>query len=113
MASITTAAVTTAGTFLTEPSTTAFSLGTARTLAIGATSANLALTTTCRFVSLACTGGTHCHYQIGVGAQTATSSSHFLRTTERLLIAVPFNANIAVIQGSGASSNLFITELLD
>ena len=53
MASITTDAATTVGTFLTEPSTTAFSLGAARQIANGMTSADIALTTTCRFVSLA------------------------------------------------------------
>ena len=72
MASITTDAATTVGTFLTEPSTTAFSLGAARQIANGMTSADIALTTTCRFVSLALSGGNHCHYQIGVGAQTAS-----------------------------------------
>lgn len=113
MASITTDAVTTAGTFLSEPSSTVLQLGTSRSLAIGATSSNLALTSTCRYVSLICAGGTHCHYQIGVGAQTATSSSHYLRTGERITLGIPANANIAVIQGTGASTTLFITELND
>lgn len=112
MASLTTGGSTTAGTFLTSTETVAFEVGTARSQAIGVTSANLALTSTCRFISITCTGGTHCHYQIGVGAQTATSSSHYLRTGERLTLAVPIGANIAVIQGTGASTTLFITELL-
>lgn len=113
MASITTDAVTTVGTFLSEPSTTLFALGASRSLAIGATSANIALTTTCRFVSITPVGGTHCHYQIGVGAQTATASSHYLRTGERITLAVPPGSNIAAIQGTGASTNLYITELTD
>ena len=113
MASITTDAVTTVGTFLSEPSTTAFSLGAARSLALGVTTANIALTTTCRFVAITPAGGTHCHYQIGSGAQTATSSSHYLRTGERIVLAVPPNANIAAIQGTGASTTLYITELFD
>ena len=112
MASITTDASTTAGTFLTEPSTTAFSLGASRSIVTGATSANIALTTTCRFVSLTPGGGNHCHYTIGVGAQTATASSHYLRTGDRIVLAVPPNANIAAIQGSG-STTLYITELFD
>lgn len=112
MASLTTDGTTTAGTFLSSSETTAFELGTSRSLAIGVTSANIALTSTCRFVSLICTGGTHCHYQIGVGAQTATSSSHYLRTGERITLMVPFGANIAAIQGTGASTTLFITELV-
>lgn len=113
MASITTDAVTTAGTFLSSDTTTAFEVGTARTIALGASSVNLALTSTCRFVSLTCTGGTHCHYQIGVGTQTASSSTHYLRTGERLTLAVPIGANIAAIQGTGSSTTLFITELVN
>lgn len=113
MASITTDAVTTAGTFLSEPSTTAFSLGASRSITLAATSVNLALTATCRFVSLAPAGGNHCHYTIGVGAQTATASSHYLRTGDRIVLAVPPNANIAAIQGTGASTTLYITELVD
>lgn len=112
MASLTTGGATAAGTFLTNTETVAFEAGVARSQAISVTSANLALTSTCRFISITCSGGTHCHYQIGVGAQTATSSSHYLRTGERLTLAVPVNANIAVIQGTGASTTLFITELL-
>jgi hypothetical protein len=113
MASITTDAVTTVGTFLSEPSTTAFSLGASRSITLAATSVNQALTTTCRFVSIKCAGGNHCHYIIGVGAQTATASSHYLRTGERIVLAVPPNANIAAIQGTGASTTLYITELAD
>lgn len=111
MASLTTGGVTTNGTFLTSDQTTAFEVGTARSIAIGVSSVNLALTSTCRFVSLICTGGTHCHYAIGVGAQTATTSSHYLKTGERIILGVPVGANIAVIQGTGASTTLFITEL--
>jgi len=113
MASITTDAVTTVGTFISENSSNAFSLGTARSLAIGATTANIALTPTCQFVSIKCAGGTHCHYTIGTGAQTATSSSHYLRTGERLTLQVPANANIAVIQGTGAATTLYISEFFN
>ena len=113
MASITTDSVTTASTFLTEPSTTVFSLRASRSITLAATSVNLALTTTCRFVSITPAGGNHCHYIIGVGAQTATASSHYLRTGERIVLAVPPNANIAAIQGTGAATTLYITELFD
>lgn len=112
MASLTTGGSTLVGTFLSDSTTVAFEAGIARTIAIAATSTNLALTSTCRFISLTCVGGTHCHYQIGIGAQTATSSSHFLRTGERITLAVPASANIAVIQGTGASTTLFITEFV-
>lgn len=113
MASITTDGSTSAGTFLSSDTTTAFEVGTARTITLGASSVNLALTSTCRFVSLTCVGGTHCHYQIGVGAQTASASTHYLRTGERLTLAVPIGANIAAIQGTGSSTTLFITELVN
>jgi len=113
MASITTDTVTTAGTFLSSDNTTAFEVGTARTITLGATSVNQVLTSTCRFVSLICTGGTHCHYQIGVGTQTASASTHYLKTGERVNFAVPIGANIAAIQGSGSSTILYITELVN
>jgi hypothetical protein len=113
MASITTDGSTSPGTFATEVSTTAFSLGASRSITLAATSTNQALTTTCRFVSIKCAGGNHCHYTIGVGAQTATASSHYLRTGERLVLAVPPNANIAAIQGTGAATTLYISELTD
>jgi len=113
MASLTTGGTTTAGTFLSSDTTTAFEVGTARTIALGASSVNLALTSTCRFISILCTGGTHCHYQIGVGAQTASATTHYLRTSERITLAVPIGANIAAIQGTGSSTTLFITELVN
>lgn len=111
MASLTTGGVTTDSTFLSNNQTTTFELGTPRTITLGVTSANQALTSTCRFVSLICTGGTHCHFTIGVGAQTATASSHYLKTGERITVGVPAGANIAAIQGAGSSTTLYITEL--
>jgi hypothetical protein len=112
MASITTGGSTAAGSYQTNSGMTAFEVGTARTITIGATTVNLALTSTCRFISIIAAGGTHCHYQIGVGAQTATASSHYLKTGERVILAVPVDANIAAIQGTGASTTLYISELL-
>jgi hypothetical protein len=112
MASITTGGVTTTGTFLSETGTTVFGLGTARTIAIGASSVNLVLSPTCRYVSLITGAGTHIHYTIGTGTQTATTSSHYLKAGERITVAVPADANIAAIQGSAAGT-LFISELTD
>jgi hypothetical protein len=111
MASITTGGTTTTGTFTSSEATFNLELGTSRILAVGATSANIALTSTCRFVSLVTTAGTHVHFTVGVGAQTATTTSHILLANQRITIAVPFNANIAAIQGS-AAGNLYISELL-
>jgi hypothetical protein len=110
MASLTTGGSTSAGTFTTSETSVNLELGTPRILAVGVTSANIALTTTCRFVSLVTTAGTHVHISVGVGAQTATTSSHILLVNQRITIAVPFGANIAAIQGS-AAGNLYISEL--
>ena len=110
MASLTTGGSTTTGTFTSSETTVNLELGVSRILAVSATSANVALTSTCRFVSLVTTAGTHVHISVGVGAQTATSSSHILLVNQRITIAVPFGANIAAIQGS-AAGNLYISEL--
>lgn len=111
MASITTGGTTTAGTVLSDSSISVLQPTVARTISLGASSVNLALTVTCRYVSLICTGGSHCHFVIGTGTQTATSSNHYLKTGERIVVAVPANANIAAIQGAGASTTLYISEL--
>jgi len=110
MASITTGGSTTAGASVAQSLTNVFEVGTARLIAYGASSVNLALTTTCRFISIIAAGGSHVHYQIGVGSQTATSTSHYLVTGQRITLAVPPDANIAAIQGS-ASGTLYISEL--
>ena len=110
MASLTTGGSTTTGTFTSTETSVNLELGVSRILAVSATSANVALTSTCRFVSLVTTAGTHVHISVGVGAQTATSSSHILLVNQRITIAVPFGANIAAIQGS-ASGTLYISEL--
>jgi hypothetical protein len=110
MASITTGGSTTALNSVAQSLTNVFEVGVSRTLAIGATSVNVDLTPTCRFISIATRAGTHVHYAIGVGAQTASTSTHYLLANERITLAVPPNANIAVIQGS-ASGTLHISEL--
>jgi hypothetical protein len=110
MASITTGGSTTAGASVAQSLTNVFEFGVSRILAVSATSANVNLTSTCRFISIISTAGTHIHFKIGVGAQTATSTSHILLLNERLTIAVPPDANIGAIQGSLAG-NLYISEL--
>jgi hypothetical protein len=110
MASVTTGGVTTTGTILTNTDQPFLQVGVARSITVGVASANLALSPTCRFISILTTGGNHCHFQIGVGVQTATTSTHYINTGERLFLAVPADAQIAAIQGSG-SSTLHITEL--
>jgi hypothetical protein len=86
----------------------------ARQLAVTATSASIALTTTCRRISIRARGA-DMRYVVGTGAQTANAStSHFIAQDERLDIAVPLGATIAAIRESAASANgsLAITELV-
>jgi hypothetical protein len=54
-------------------------------------------------------------YSVGNTEQTASATtSHYIAQDERLDIAVPLNANIAVIRESSATTNgsLAITELV-
>lgn len=85
----------------------------ARQLAATTASANTALTANISRISIRARG-CDIRYAVGVGAQTANAStSHFIANGERLDIAVPIGANIAVIRESGATVNgsLAVTEL--
>lgn len=86
----------------------------ARQLAAGATSANTVLTSTCKRISIKARTA-NIRFSIGATAQTANAStSHFIELGERLDLAVPAGANIAVIRDSGSSVNavLELTELV-
>lgn len=85
-------------------------VGTARQLNAGSTSANTALTGNVSRVSMRAVGA-DIRYSIGTTAQTATSTSHFIANGERLDIAVPPGANIAVLRNAGTNGTLEITEL--
>lgn len=88
--------------------------GVARQLTATTTSANTALTANISRISIRARG-CDIRYAIGVGTQTANAStSHFIANGERLDLAVPFNANIAVIRESAATVNgsLAVTELI-
>jgi hypothetical protein len=77
------------------------------------TSANQALTATCRRASITAEG-CKMRYLVGDEEQTASATtSHMIRDGERLDIAVPANGHIAVIRDSAATSNgvLEISEL--
>jgi hypothetical protein len=85
----------------------------ARQVSVTTTSANTALTGTCKRISIRARG-CDMRYSVGNTAQTAdASTSHYIAQDERLDIAVPVNANIAVIRESAATANgsLAITEL--
>jgi hypothetical protein len=85
----------------------------ARQLTATATSANTVLTANISRISIRARG-CDIRYVVGVGAQTANAStSHFIANGERLDLAVPSGANIAVIRESAATVNgsLAVTEL--
>ncbi len=82
----------------------------ARKLSAGASSANTALTATCQRISIYANGAA-IRYMIGTTAQTADANSHFIGSGERLDLAVPLAANIAVIRDGSTSGTLELTEL--
>lgn len=86
-------------------------VGVARQLAAGSTSANTALTATCRRISMRAVGA-DIRYSIGSTAQTATGTSHFIAKTERLVIALPETPNIAVLRDASTNGTLEVSELL-
>jgi hypothetical protein len=85
--------------------------GVARQLAAGATTANTALTASCRRISIRAVGA-DIRFAIGTGAQTATATSHFIADGERLDLGVPVEPNIAVLRNATTSGTLELTELL-
>lgn len=85
----------------------------ARQPAAGTASASTALSAGCRRISIRARFA-DIRYAIGTGAQTANATnSHFIGVDERLDLAVPANAQIAVIRDSAATVNgsLELTEL--
>jgi hypothetical protein len=86
--------------------------GASRQLAAGATSADTALTATCQYISIRAVGA-NIRYSIGATEQTANAStSHFIADGERLDLAVPVEAHIAVIRAASTNGTLELTELL-
>jgi hypothetical protein len=92
------------------PVDTLAALGVARQLAAGAASANTALTTTCRRVSIHARTA-DIRYVIGIGAQTASATSHFIAAGERLDLDVLASAQIAVIRAGSTDGVLELSEL--
>jgi len=86
--------------------------GVARQLAAGASSANTALTTTCRRVSMRAATAS-LRFEVGSSSQTASATtSHFLNVNERIDIALPATPNIAVIRDDATDAVLELTEFL-
>jgi hypothetical protein len=85
----------------------------ARQQAVTVVSANVVLTSTVRRISIKARS-CDMRYSVGTIAQVANATtSHFIEAGERLDIAVPLNANIAVIRDTAAAVNgtLCVTEL--
>jgi hypothetical protein len=91
------------------PVDTLATLGTARLVAMGAASANVALTAGARRVSIHATVAGF--YAVGAGAQTATTSSHYIGAGERLDFDVAASSQIAALRGGSVDGVLYITEL--
>ena len=85
--------------------------GVARQLTAGSASANTALTAGVSRISMRAVGA-DIRYRVGPASQTATATSHFIANGERLDIAVPQTANIAVIRNASTDGTLEVTELL-
>jgi hypothetical protein len=85
--------------------------GVARKLTAGASSANTALTSTCKRITMRAVTA-DIRYSIGTTSQTATTNSHFIASGERLDLAVPLGANIGVIRDASTSGTLELTELV-
>ena len=87
-------------------------VGTARQLTAGSASSNTALTTSVNRISMRAVGA-DIRYSVGIGTQTANgNTSHFIANGERLDIAVPGNANIAIIRDGTVNGTLELTELI-
>lgn len=82
----------------------------ARQLAAGSASANTVLTSTVRLISIRAVTA-DIRYSIGTSAQTATTSSHFIASGERLTLVVPSGANIGVIRNASTNGTLELSEL--
>jgi len=82
----------------------------ARQLTASSGSANTALTSTCRRISMKAIGA-DIRYAIGSTSQTASATTHFIGNGERLDLAVPETPNIAVIRGGSTDGTLELSEL--
>jgi hypothetical protein len=83
----------------------------ARVVSISSISANTALTSGVRRISMRA-AGVNAFYSVGVTSQTATLTGHFIANGERLDIAVPpTSPNIAIVCAASTSGTLYITEL--
>lgn len=83
----------------------------ARQLTATASSANTALTTTCRRASFYARTA-DLRFLIGSTSQNASATSHYLGVGERVDIRLPATPNVAVIRAGVTDATLEVTELL-
>ncbi len=82
-----------------------------RQLTAGAASTNTVLSVNATAISIFARTA-DIRYLIGSVAQTATLTSHFIPVNTRLNLALPPNANIAVLRDAATDGILEVTELL-
>lgn len=95
------------------PVNTLAQVGVARQLAAAAsngTSANTVLTATTRRISVRAVGSA-IRYAVGAAPQTASATAHYIAADERLDLAVPANAQIAVLSATTTAAVLEVSEL--
>lgn len=92
------------------PVDTLGTVGVARQLAAGAASGT-STSLTSRRISIHANGAA-IRYAIGTGAQTASATSHYIASGERLDLDVPASAQIAVIRAGSTDGVLELTELV-
>lgn len=83
----------------------------ARQLTVTDTSASVTLTSTCTRISMYARSAA-IRFVVGTGAQTATSTSHFLDANNGMDIRVPLGATIAAIRDGEINATLEISELV-
>ena len=81
----------------------------ARTLTVTGTSSGVTLTATCRRISILATGAAML-FKIGTGAQTATTTDHYIANGERLIMNINKGSSIAAIRHAATSGTLEISE---
>lgn len=81
-----------------------------RVVAAGASSASVALTTTCRRASIVAVGA-DIRFEVSSGSPTASATTHLILEGERLDIHLPASPSIAAIRNGSVTGSLEIMEL--
>jgi hypothetical protein len=90
---------------------TSNSLGAAHVITTAVASSSITVADACTKVRLNCQTNP-CAFRVGIGAQTAVVTDHFLASGQTLEVTVPAGATIAAIRTTGTNGSLYISELL-